>query len=146
MAKITIERPYEWYHQSYVNIYINDERVGEIGSGKTMDFDLSPEAYKIAVKKKLVGFSKSIMVDLSTNDNKTIRVSSYKYGWLIGPLFLLILFGIYNVTVSFMGLERFFLGEVLAFAVMIALFMFLYSKYYFYKIEEVEENEKNTES
>lgn len=140
MEKITITLPYEWYHQSYINIYIDDEKVGEMGSGKTMNFEVIPETHKIVIKKYLVGYSKPTILDLSENENKTINVTSFKYGWLIGPLFFLVLHGIYYVAVGLLGLQRFFLGEVLVFAIMIALFLFFYSKYYFYKIEEVEDH------
>ena len=138
MRKITITRPYEWYHQSCINIYIDDEKVGEIGSGKTMNFEVTPGTHKVAIKKNLVGFSKPIILNL--NVNKTVKVTSFKYGWFIGPLFFLVLYGIYYVSVDLLGLKRFFLGEVLAFAIMIALFLFFYSRYYFYKIEELEDD------
>ena len=138
MRKITVIRPYEWYHQSYINIYIDDKEVGKMGSGKTMNFEVTHGTHKIAIKKNLVGFSKPIILDL--NEDKVIKVFSFKYGWLIGPLFFLVLLGIYYVSIGLLGLERFFLGEVLAFAIVIALFLFFYSRFYFYKIEEVEDD------
>ena len=34
MSKITIERPFEWCNQSNINIYIDDQKVGELNGGK----------------------------------------------------------------------------------------------------------------
>ena len=145
MSKITIVRPYEWYHQSYINIFIDEVKVGDLGIGKTKSFKVPPGTHEVALKKRMVDRSKPIILDLNPNENKTISVSSVKYGWLIGPLFFLVLYGIYYLTIGFLGLKSFFLGEVLAFSAMIALFLFLYSRYYYYKIEEVEEDIEFTE-
>lgn len=46
MAKITIDRPFEWCKQSNVNIYIDDEKVGELNSGKNIEFEVLPGKHK----------------------------------------------------------------------------------------------------
>ena len=116
-----------------------------MGSGKIMDFEVSPGTHKVAIKKKMVGCSEPIIIDLRSGENKTLSVSCFKYGWLIGLLFFLVLYGIYFVSIGLLELKSFFLGEVLAFVFMISLCLFLYYRYYYYKIEEMEEDLEFTE-
>ena len=90
MAKITILRPYEWANkQKNTHIYIDGERVGSVGIGQTAQFDVTPGKHTVVLKQKwLSGGSKPLEVDLSQNEEITIKMRTYKYNWLV----LLILF------------------------------------------------------
>ncbi len=84
MPKITIVRPYEWYNQGKkMSIYIDDKKVGSVGIDKTVQFDVSPGKHTVFIGNKWLGGSKTIEFDLSDNERKTIKMSSFKYTWLI---------------------------------------------------------------
>ena len=79
MSKITIERPFEWCNQSFTNIYIDNEFVGKINSGKNIDFEVLPGIHKVAVTRSKSLINKPIMVSVSKGEEKTVRAVSYKY-------------------------------------------------------------------
>ena len=136
MSKITIERPFEWCNPSNINIYIDDQKVGELNSGKSIDFEVQPGRHKVAVKKKSVGFNRPVVVDVANNENKTIRVTSMKYGRMLAPFLLIVLFGIYYVSVTLLHLERYYIWVIALYGVIVFAFMHLNARYFYYKLEE----------
>ena len=84
MPKLTIVRPYEWYNQrKKIYVYIDEEKVGHVGINETVHFDISACKHKLLLKNNWTGGSKTIEVDLSDNADKTIEMSTLKYGWLL---------------------------------------------------------------
>ena len=138
MAKITIERTNTWWDQAYIPIYIDAKKVGDIGSGRTAEFEVGSGTHKVVLKKKIKGYFKPVMINLRENENETIRVSSFKYGWAIFPGIFLVLLGIYMVIVSFTRLGSYPVADRAAFFMMIPLSMLIYFLFYKYRIEEVE--------
>ncbi len=139
MAKITIDRPFEWCKQSNVNIYIDDEKVGELNSGKNIEFEVLPGKHKVAIKKKsIMGFNKPVTVNLGIDENKTISVKSFKYGPAMMPILLLILFSIYLIVVNLFDFEGLYFVVIAVYAVVVFLFMYFNAKNFHYKMEEVE--------
>jgi hypothetical protein len=139
MPTITIDRPFEWCNQSNINIYIDDEKVGELNSGKSIDFKVPTGTHKVAVKKKSVGFNKPVVVDVANNENKTIRVKSMKYGPILAPILLIVLFGIYYVTIPLLHLEKHYIWVIALYGVIVFAFMYFNARYFYYKLEEVNE-------
>ena len=136
MSKITIERPFEWCTPSNINIYIDDQKVGELNSGKSIDFEVQPGRHKVAVKKKSVGFNRPVVVDIANHENITIRVTSMKYGRMLAPFLLTVLFGIYYVSVTLLHLERYYIWVIALYGVIVFAFMYLNARYFYYKLEE----------
>lgn len=136
MSKITIERPFEWCNPSNIKIYIDDQKVGELNSGKSIDFEMQPGRHKVAVKKKSVGFNRPVVVDIANHENKTIRVTSMKYGRMLAPFLLIVLFGIYYVSVTLLHLERYYIWVIALYGVIVFAFMYLNARYFYYKLEE----------
>ena len=137
MSKITIERPFEWCNPSNINIYIDDQKVGELNSGKSIDFEVQPGRHKVAVKKKSVGFNRPVVVDVGSQENKTIKVTSMKYGRMLAPFLLIVLFGIYYVTVTLLHLERYYIWVIALYGVIVFAFMYLNARHFYYKLEEM---------
>lgn len=138
MSTITIDRPFEWCNQSNINIYIDDEKVGELNSGKSIDFEVTAGTHKVAVKKKSVGFNKPFVVDVASTENKTIRVRSMKYGPMLAPILLIVLFGIYYVTITLLHLEKHYIWVIALYGVIVFAFMYFNARYFYYKLEEIE--------
>ena len=136
MSKITIERPFVWCNQSNINIYIDDQKVGELNGGKSIDFEVQPGTHKVAVKKKSMGFNRPIVVDVGNDENKTIKVTSLKYGRMLAPFLLILLFGIYYVAISLLHLEKHYIWVIALYGVIIFAFMYLNARHFYYKLEE----------
>ena len=132
MSKITIERPFEWCNPSNINIYIDDQKVGELNSGKSIDFEVQPGRHKVAVKKKSVGFNRPVVVDITNHENITIKVTSMKYGRMLAPFLLIVLFGIYYVSVTLLHLERYYIWVIALYGVIVFAFMYLNARYFYY--------------
>lgn len=139
MPTITIDRPFEWCNQSNINIFIDDKKVGELNSGKSMDFEVPAGTHKVAVKKKSVVFNKPLVVDVASHENKTIRVKSMKYGPMLAPVLLIVLFGIYHVTITLLHLEKHYIWVMALYGVIVFAFMYFNARYFYYKLEEVNE-------
>ena len=55
MPRITIERPYEWANQQRnTYVYIDGERVGQVGIDQTAQFDVTPGNHTVVLKQKMV--------------------------------------------------------------------------------------------
>ena len=78
MPRITIVRPHEWANQAKnINIYIDGEKAARVGINQTVQIDLSPGKHKIVLKQRWAGGSKPLVVHLSDNDDKTLKMSSF---------------------------------------------------------------------
>ena len=131
MSKITIERSFEWCNQSFTNIYINDENFGKINSGKNIELEVSPGRHKVAVKRSMLLQNKPIMVDIGKDQNKIVRVVSYKYSRVTWPILLLFLFSIYQLAANVYDLEKYLIVVIVVYAVFIYLFMsFLFQGFF----------------
>ena len=139
MPKITIERPHEWANQTKnIHIFIDDKKVGTIGKGKTMDFDVSPGKHKVLLKSNWLGGSKPLEVDMSDNENRTIKMTSFKYRFIIAPFLVFISFIIYYGVVAIFGLESNFLSNVLVVLSLYVIFYYLFFRMRYLKLQEVD--------
>ena len=110
MPIITIERPHEWGNQSdYINIYIDGKKVGPIAYAENMNFEVTPGKHKVVATKMKSSKSKPLEVDMSNNENKIIKLSTYKY-WILIPLaFIVILTIIFFTLISVFHFESYIL-------------------------------------
>lgn len=140
MAKISIIRPYEWSNQQKnTQIYIDGERVGNVGIGQTAQFDVTPGKHTVVLKQKwLSGGSKPLEVDLSQNEEITIKMRTYKYNWLV----LLILFPFITSTYLTLTNTNSFMmklvGGLLVLGLIYLIIYLLFLRTGFIKIDEVE--------
>ena len=140
MAKITIIRPYEWTNQQKnTQIYIDGERVGQVGIDQTAHFDVTPGKHTVVLKQKwLSGGSKPLELDLSNKEEITIKMRTYKYNWLV----LLILFPLITSTYLTLsnanGFLMKFLGGLLVLGVIYLIIYMLFLRTGFIKMELVE--------
>lgn len=140
MPKITIERPFEWCNQAFTNIYINDENVGSINAGKNIEFEVLPGKHKVAVKKRMPFINKPIIVNVARDENKLVRVVSYKYSRVTWPILFIVLISIYKVTEVSFKLNTRFIILILVYTVIIYFFKLINAKFFYYKLEEVDVN------
>lgn len=136
MSKITLERSFEWCNPSNINIYIDDQKVGELNSGKSIDFEVLPGTHKVAVKKKSVGFNRPVVVEVGSGETKTIKITSMKYGRMLAPVLLVVLFGIYYLTVIHLNLMEHYGWVIALYAIIVFGFMYFNRRYFYYKLEE----------
>ena len=81
-------RPYEWYNQKKnIKVFIDNEEVGAVGIDNTVHFDVSSGKHKVVLKNRLSNGSQPFEVDLSNNEDKIIRMSTFKYLWLLSFVF-----------------------------------------------------------
>ena len=139
MPKITIVRPNEWANQSkYINIYINDEKVGRIGINQTAHFDVSAGKHKVVLRNIWFGGSKPLTVDLTKGKNKVFEIASNQYILLIMPLIFIIASSLYHAAVSIFNLKSSSLSSLIGLAlVYLSLFFPFYNRYYM-RLKEVE--------
>lgn len=96
MATITIMRPYEWFNQERITkIYIDGEKVGDVGIDQTVQFEVSLGKHKVELKQRWSGGSIPFVVDLNGNEKKTIKMKSFQYNWLVFPLLFVFANSIY---------------------------------------------------
>ena len=137
MPKITIVRPYEWSNQrKNINVFIDDEKVGSVGIESTVHFEVSPGKHKVVLKNRLSNGSQPLEVDLSDNEDKTIRMSTFKYLWLSGIVAGIAIYTINKFLISFSDLES-ITSLAVVFAVVLFFLLFFSSKYAI-KLKEVE--------
>ena len=145
MSKITIERPFEWCNQSFTNIYIDNEFVGKINSGKNIDFEVLPGIHKVAVTRSKSLLNKPIMVSVSKGEEKTVRAVSYKYSRIALPILFVVLFSIYLASGIAFEFSTSFVILVLVYIAIIYIYKVVTCKYFYYKLEEVEVNKETKE-
>lgn len=137
MAKIKIVRPYEWTNQQKSTlVYIDGEKVGDVGIDQTAQFDVTPGKHSVVLKQKwLSGGSKPLELDLSSKEEITIKMRTYKYNWLV----LLILFPL--ITSAYLTLTNFnnflikFMGGLLVLGLIYSVIYILFLRTGFIKME-----------
>lgn len=139
MPKVTIIRPNEWVNQAqHIYIYINGEKVGEIGINQAMSFDLLAGKHQIELKNRWGGGSKPLTIDLRNKKNNIYEISSNQYTFLITPILFVIANCLYQGAVSILSLTPSvpydLLGSGLLF---LSLFIPFYNRYYM-RLKEME--------
>lgn len=139
MAKITIIRPYEWNNQQKnTQIYIDGERVGQLGIDQTAQFEVLPGKHKVVLKQRWAGGSKPLVVDLIDNEDKTIKMSSFSYGFLVAPFLYIIVSSFYHTVFTSTGFLDYLFGNALVVILIYILLYFTMFRTRFLKLEEVE--------
>ena len=110
--------------------------MGELNSGKSIDFEVLPGTHKVAVKKKSVGFNRPVVVEVGSGETKTIKITSMKYGRMLAPVLLVVLFGIYYLTVIHLNLMEHYGWVIALYAIIVFGFMYFNRRYFYYKLEE----------
>jgi hypothetical protein len=80
MARLTIERSNEWVNKiRKIDIYLDNEKLGAVGNGKAMEFDIETGTHTIYCK---IDWCSSIPVTFEIGDDrgKTFRLFSFAYG------------------------------------------------------------------
>ena len=139
MAKITVVRPYEWTNQQRnTQVYIDGERVGQVGIDQTAEFDVTPGKHTVELKQKwLSGGSKPLEVDLSEKEETTIKIISYKYNWLVLLILFPLITSIYLTLTNANGFLVKFMGGLLVLGVIYLVIYMLFLRTGFIKLEEV---------
>lgn len=110
MPKITIERPHEWANQSNdINIFIEGEKVGAVAYSETMTFEITPGKHIVVASKIKSNKSKPLEVDLSNNEDKTIKISTSKFWFLLPLAFTMILAIIFLILFLVLHFESYLL-------------------------------------
>ena len=139
MAKLKIVRPHEWANQAKnINIYIDDKKAARVGMNETVQIDLSPGEHKVALKQRWAGASKPLVVDLSDNKDKTLKMSSFSYGFLVAPFLYIIVSSFYHTILTSTGFLDYLLGNALVVVLLYILLYFTMFRTRFLKLEEVE--------
>ena len=141
MSRITIERPYEWANQQRnTYVYIDGERVGQVGIDQTAQFDVTPGNHTVVLKQKWLsgGSSKPLKVDLSNKEEITIKMTSYKYNWLIFTILFPLITSAYLILTNINSFMVKLVGVLLVFGLICLQIYMLYLRTWFIKIEEVE--------
>ena len=139
MPRITIVRPHEWANQAKnINIYIDGEKVARVGINQTVQIALSPGKHKIVLKQSWAAGSKPLVVDLSDNDDKTLKMSSFSYGFLVAPFLYIIVSSFYHTVLTSAGFLDYLLGNALVVVLLYILLYFTFFRTRFLKLEEVE--------
>ncbi|MGV8963228.1 MAG: hypothetical protein ACOH2V_07595 [Candidatus Saccharimonadaceae bacterium] len=137
MPQITITRPYQWTNQVLsINIYIDDNQVGSIKAGESKHFEVPSGKHKVFVKNNWTG-SQTQEVDMNSYDNKTFRLSSFKYLILMAPIIISAVFIIYYSIKTFFNLEQNKVVDISAMILLYAALFFMFGKKYYWKLEEV---------
>ena len=90
MSIITITRTEQFSKQTEsFDIYIDDEKVGSLRFGESRNFEVSPGKHKVVAKRSWVSSSQPIEVNVSDNENTTIKLSCFKYGWMVPYIFII---------------------------------------------------------
>ena len=139
MPRVRIARPYEWANQAKnINIYIDGKKVAGVGINQTVQIDLSPGKHKIILKQRWAGGSKPLVVDLSDNEDMTLKMSSFSYGFLIAPFLYIIVSSFYHTVLSSAGFLDYLLGNALVVVLLYILLYFTMFRTRFLKLEEVD--------
>lgn len=98
MGTLIIQRNSEWNNKGRnIGIYKGGEKVGTIGDGEVLNLDLEPGCHRLTAKIDWCR-SKTLLVEMEEGENKTIRLSGFKYGNIISPLILGLLLLYYLLT------------------------------------------------
>ena len=138
MAKITIVRPYEWNNQrKRINVQIYDKKVGYVGIDETAHFEVLPGIHTLTLVNPWPSHNKTIQVDLSDDQNKTIKVTSpQKNFWIQFSLVALTTF-IYSLSRSIFKVEASWTIEIIGIALLVAIVLSMLAKIEALKLEEI---------
>lgn len=137
MSTITITRPYQWTNQALsINIYIDGEKVGNIKAGETKHYEVTAEKHKVFVKNNWGG-SQPVEVDVSNNETKALRLSSFKYLVLLAPIIICAVFIIYFSIKTFFNLEQNMVLDIIIMLLLYLAFFFTFGRTHYWRLEEV---------
>lgn len=95
MAKLIIERTSEWNNRMRdIGLYLDGEKIGVIGNGKTKEFDIEPGEHQLWAKIDWCG-SRTLNLNLSDTGIQKVKLSGFKYGkWLmpVGMILIVLYF------------------------------------------------------
>ncbi len=101
MAKLRVKRSSEWINRTRgFGLYLDENKIGVIANGETKEFDLEPGKYQLMAKIDWCQ-SQILEFELLENETKTIDVAGIKYGNVIIPLFVLMFFGYFFLSIVF---------------------------------------------
>ena len=91
MGKLIIERSSEWNNMARaIGIYIDGRKVGTLAHGQTESFEMMPG--KHAIRAKIDWCSSQILeMEFSDKEERTVRLSGFRYGNLILPTLLVLI-------------------------------------------------------
>ena len=139
MSKISIIRPIEWANQKKnSNVYIDGNKAGRVGINKTAQFDVSPGKHKVLLRNNWLGGSKSVEVDLSRHEEKTIKMTSLKYGFLVPLVVAFFVDIIYSFMKVYFNWENSFLLNLIPVLLISGLILIPLLRHYFLKLEVVD--------
>ena len=80
MAKLIIERSSEWANRVRdIGIYVDETKLGVIGNGKIIEFDIAPGTHTIY--SKIDGLTSiPLTFEIGDDRGKTFRLFSFAYG------------------------------------------------------------------
>ena len=138
MPKITIVRSDKWLRQEKgITIFIDDKEVGNIDMIKDLNFDVSPSKHKVLIKNKWGAESNLLELDLSDNEDRTIKMWSSKY---VFPAFLVvasIATIIYSSMRASFNIEPNSLNDLLVLIFMYLFILVLFFRKNYLKLREV---------
>lgn len=138
MPKLTIVRANESLNpKKNIYVYIDGNKIGPISPGKTLHYDLPQGKYKIVLRHKWAGGSQPIEVDMTDNGDKTIRMTTSKFGLPIAVLIsVLINIGYTFIRIEFDLMKNLFLNLFIVLSLG-ALILLPLARHYYLKLEEV---------
>lgn len=90
MAKLIVKRSSEWNNRfRTIGIYLNGEKIGDIGNGELKEFELAPGSHQLKSKIDWCG-SQELQFDIVQGQTKVVALSGFKYGKYLVPIVLLI--------------------------------------------------------
>lgn len=138
MPKIIIARPDKWLRQEKsITILIDDKEVGNIDMIKELNFEVTRGKHTVLIKNKWGAESNLLELDLSDNEDRTIKMWSSKY---VFPAFL-VLAAIATIVYSSMrvsfDIEANSLSDTFALIFIYLLIFFLLFRKNYLKLKEV---------
>lgn len=89
MSKLIIKRDSEWINAMRdVGIYLDGKKIGVISNGETKQFEIETGKHQLSTRIDWCG-SKPVAINLSEVDIQKVKLSSFKFGRWLMPLFLL---------------------------------------------------------
>lgn len=138
MPKIIVERPNQWANKAQrFNIYIDTKKVGSIGNDETVGFDVSARKHEIVIRNNWLSGNKSLDVDLSNNENKTLRMVNSKRTILYAVIIGALLGFAYELIKTHFDLETTWFTEFTFTLFLGALVIIPFLRRYFWKLMQV---------
>lgn len=138
MPKIIVERPNQQASKSKrFNIYIDTKKVGSIGNNETVAFKVSPRKHEIEIRNNWLNGNKLLDVDMSDNNNRTVRMLSSK-----STIFFTIIIGalvglVYGFIKIYFDVATTWFTELIFILFLIALVIIPFFRRYFWSLKEV---------